>query len=52
VITAHPFVEDPVRVGEVRSIGIDKTSFLKANAERPTMYVTGLVDLERRCSST
>jgi hypothetical protein len=43
-----PLVEDPGRVGEVASLGIDETAFLWANAEHPTMYVTGLVDLERR----
>src|ERR1019366_3096898 len=43
-----PLVDDPGRVEEVSSLGIDETAFLKANAEHPTMYVTGLVDLERR----
>ena len=43
-----PLVDDPARVEEVNSLGIDETAFLKANAEHPTMYVTGLVDLERR----
>jgi transposase len=43
-----PLVDDPGRVAEVSSLGIDETAFLRANAEHPTMYVTGLVDLERR----
>ena len=43
-----PLVEDPERVGEVRALGVDETAFLKANAERPTRLVTGLVDLEAR----
>ena len=43
-----PLVEDPGRVEEVTSLGIDETAFLRANDEHPTMYVTGLVDLERR----
>jgi transposase len=43
-----PLVEDPGRVEQVASLGIDETAFLKANVEHPTMYVTGLVDLERR----
>ena len=43
-----PLVDDPARVEEVSSLGIDETAFLKANPEHPTMYVTGLVDLERR----
>src|SRR5271156_3531454 len=40
-----PLVDDPGRVEEVSSLGIDETAFLKANAEHPTMYVTGRVDL-------
>jgi transposase len=43
-----PLVEDPARVEGVNSLGIDETAFLKANVEHSTMYVTGLVDLERR----
>ncbi|MGD0876201.1 MAG: transposase family protein [Acidimicrobiales bacterium] len=43
-----PLVEDPGGVEEVTSLGIDETAFLRANDEHPTMYVTGLVDLERR----
>jgi hypothetical protein len=43
-----PLVDDPGRVEEVSSLGIDESAFLKANAEHPTMYVTGFVDLERR----
>jgi transposase len=43
-----PLVDDPCRVGEVDSLGIDETAFLKANAEHHTSYVTGFVDLERR----
>jgi len=31
----------------VRSLGIDETSFLRANAEHATSYVTGFVDLDR-----
>ena len=42
-----PLVDDPERVGLVRSLGIDETAFLKANPEHPTQYVTGFVDLER-----
>jgi transposase len=42
-----PLVEDPGRVGTVSSLGIDETSFLRANAEHHTSYVTGFVDLER-----
>ena len=41
-------VEDPARVGMVRTLGLDETSFLKANRRHPTEYVTGFVDLDRR----
>jgi transposase len=39
-----PLVDDPDRVGEVTQLGIDETSFLKANRAHPTVYATGLVD--------
>jgi transposase len=42
-----PLVDDPTRVGTVHSLGIDETSFLKANAEHRTELVTGFVDLDR-----
>ena len=41
-----PLVDDPGRVGAVATLGVDETSFLAANPEHPTVYVTGLVDLE------
>jgi len=43
-----PLVDDPDRVGAVRHLGVDETSFLKANREHSTIYATGLVDLEGR----
>lgn len=43
-----PLVDDPARVGRVRQLGIDETSFLKANRHHATVYATGLVDLEAR----
>ncbi len=43
-----PLVDDPDRVGPVTQLGVDETSFLKANREHPTIYATGLVDLEER----
>ncbi len=43
-----PLVDDPNRVGEVTALGIDETSFLRANKEHPTLYATGLVDLNHR----
>lgn len=42
-----PLVDDPDRVGAVRQLGVDETSFLKANRAHATVYATGLVDLER-----
>ncbi len=43
-----PLVDDPDRVGEVTQLGVDETSFLKANRAHSTIYATGLVDLEQR----
>jgi transposase len=40
-----PLVDDPTRVGTVRALGIDETSFLAANRDHSTIYATGLVDL-------
>jgi transposase len=43
-----PLVEDPARVGPVAQLGIDETSWLKATPSHPTLYATGLVDLDAR----
>jgi transposase len=43
-----PLVDDPDRVGRVRQLGVDETSFLRANRAHATVYATGLVDLEDR----
>lgn len=43
-----PLVDDPARVGPVAQLGVDETSFLRANRHHATIYATGLVDLERR----
>lgn len=43
-----PLVDDPDRVGCVRQLGVDETSFLKANRDHSTIYATGMVDLEER----
>jgi transposase len=40
-------IEDPNRVGEVRALGVDETSFLRATRDHPTLYATGLVDLDK-----
>lgn len=42
----EPLVDDPDRVGQVSELGVDETSYLKANREHPTVYATGLVDTE------
>jgi transposase len=42
----EPLVDDPNRVGDVAQLGVDETSFLKANRWHPTIYATGLVDTE------
>ncbi len=49
-VTEHgtPLVEDPSRVGAVERLGVDETSWLKATASHPTLYATGLVDLDER----
>lgn len=39
-------VDDPDRVGDVEQLGVDETSFLKANRRRRRVFATGLVDLE------
>jgi transposase len=44
----QPLVDDPERVGEVRQLGVDETNWLTATREHPTLFATGIVDLERR----
>jgi transposase len=41
----EPLVDDPKRVGQVRALGVDETSWLTATADHPTLFATGLVDL-------
>ena len=41
-----PLVSDPDRVGMVSQLGVDETSFLKANRFHPTLYATALVDTD------
>lgn len=43
-----PLVDAPGRVGPVTKLGIDETSWLTANRYHPTLYATGLVDLDAR----
>jgi transposase len=42
----RPRVDHLARLGAPRAIGLDETSFLAATAERPTLLVTGIVDLD------
>ena len=42
-----PLVDDPDRIGRVRQLGVDETSFLKATRQHSTIYATAMVDLER-----
>jgi transposase len=44
----HSAGDNPDRVGAVRQLGVDETSFLRANPEHSTVYATGLVDLRER----
>lgn len=48
-VVAHgtPLVDDPERVGTVEQLGVDETSFLKANRRHRTIYATGMVDTQR-----
>jgi hypothetical protein len=39
-----PLVDDPARVGPVAQLGIDETSWLRANRAHAMWYATGLVD--------
>ena len=41
-----PLVDEPKRVGAVRQLGVDETTYLSAKPTHPTIYATGLVDLE------
>ncbi len=43
-----PLVDNPARVGPVRQLGVDETAWLAANRFHPTLYATGLVDLDAR----
>jgi transposase len=49
-VTEHgtPLVDDPKRIGAVTQLGVDETSFLRANRDHPTVYATGLVDLRAK----
>ena len=42
----RPRVDHLARLGAPRALGLDETSFLAATAERPTLLVTGIIDLD------
>jgi transposase len=44
----EPLVDDPGRVGEVAMLGVDETTWLSATRDHPTLYATGLVDLDAK----
>ncbi len=44
----RPLVDDPARVGTVRQLGVDETSYKAATPEAATVYATGMIDLDRR----
>ena len=43
-----PLVDDPERVGAVRQLGVDETTYLSATRAHSTIYATALVDLEAK----
>lgn len=43
-----PLINDPARTAGVTSLGVDETRFLARKRNRATVYVTGLVDLDRK----
>ena len=43
-----PLVDDPERVGPVRQLGVDETTYLSATRAHSTIYATALVDLEAK----
>ena len=44
----EPRVDDPERVGTVRALGVDETTWLSATKDHPTLFATGLVDLHAK----
>jgi transposase len=42
----RPRVDHLARLGAPRAVGLDETSFLAATADRPTLLVTGILDLD------
>jgi transposase len=42
-------VEDPDRVGQTKSVGVDETKFLAARRRVPTRWASAICDIDRRC---
>ncbi len=42
-----PLVDDPARLEMTTAVGVDETTFLHAGRRRRTVYVTGIIDLDR-----
>jgi transposase len=47
VVYGTPLVDDPVRIGQVRAVGVDETKWLAAQATDPTRWLSAVVDVER-----
>ena len=45
VAKGQPLIDDPARLEAVKAVGVDETSFLRANARHSTMYATGIADI-------
>ena len=43
----QPRVDDPARVSDTTALGLDEVAFLRANAQRHTVFATNFVDLAR-----
>lgn len=43
----RPLVDDPARIAATSALGVDETTFLHAQPDRRTNYVTGMIDLDR-----
>jgi transposase len=44
----RPLVDDPVRIGQVRQLGVDETTWLAATSTHSTIFATSLVDTGTR----
>ena len=42
-------VEDPDRVGQTTTVGVDETKFLAAQRREPTRWASAICDIDRGC---